>query len=104
MFKKYAKISCNRADEDIHKIEKVKNKIFKKVKKEWEKRVGKGKVDEDMLKTLIEISFTNDDGKKRIVVGGKTYLVPIEDIFLKGLKGNEVKEKYPEEETKNEQR
>jgi hypothetical protein len=100
MFKKYAKISCNRADEETQKIEKVKEKIFNKVKKRWEERVGKGNVDENILKTLVEISVTDDDGKKRVVVDGKTYLVPIEEIFLNGLKGYEITKKYPLEKAK----
>jgi hypothetical protein len=74
----------------------IQDKIFRKVKEEWEKRVGKGNVDEKSLKKIIEIADTNGDGKKRIIIEGKTYLVPIEDIILKGISGREVKEKYPE--------
>jgi hypothetical protein len=78
-------------------MNKIQNEIFRKVKEEWEKRVGKGKVDEKSLKKIIEFADTNGDGKKRVIVDGKTYLVPIEDIILKGISGKEIKEKYPEE-------
>jgi len=75
-------------------MKNIRNKIFKKVKEDWEKMVGKGKVDEKALKDLIKFADTNGDGKKRVIVDGKTYLVPIEDIILKGIIGKEVK-KYP---------
>lgn len=78
----------------------ARDKIFRKVKEEWEKRVGIGNVDEKSLKKIIEFADTNGDGKKRIIIDGKTYLVPIEDIFLNGLKGNEVEGKYPLEKVK----
>jgi hypothetical protein len=80
----------------------ARDKIFRKVKKEWEKRVGRGNADEKSLKKIIELADTNGDGKKRVIIEGKIYLVPIEDIILKGISGREVKENYPEE--KNEQR
>ena len=73
---------------------KIREQIFRKIKKEWEKRIGKGNVDEIRLRQIIGLADTDGDGKKRVVVNGKTYLVPIEDIILKGLKGNEI-ENYP---------
>lgn len=81
----------------------ARDKIFRKVKKEWEKRVGIGNVDEKSLKKIIELADTNGDGKKRIIIDGRTYLVPIEDIILKvlGISGREVMEKYPLEKAKN---
>lgn len=52
----------------------------------------------DTLKDLIVLSDTEGDGFKRVTIVGKgTYLVPIEDIICKGIKGSEVPEKYQEE-------
>jgi benzoyl-CoA reductase/2-hydroxyglutaryl-CoA dehydratase subunit BcrC/BadD/HgdB len=77
-------------------LTKLQQKIFDKVKKEWEQRVGKGHVDDNALKDIILFADTNKDGKKRVVSmeTGKTHLVPIEDIILSGLKSNEL-ENYP---------
>jgi hypothetical protein len=85
-------------------MNRIQDKIFRKVKEEWEKRVGIGNVDEKMLKNMIEFADANGDGKKRVIIEGKAYLVPIEEIILNGISGKEVKEKYPEEKAKNEQR
>jgi len=68
--------------------------IFHKVMECWELRVGKGNVDEPMLRHIIRMANTDGDGKKRIICDGKTYLVPIEDIILDGVKGGELS-KYP---------
>jgi hypothetical protein len=70
-------------------------KIFDKVLLEWEKRVGRGRVDERMLEEIILLADTNGDGKKRVSVCGKTFLVPIDDIILNGLTGRKATG-YPE--------
>ena len=77
------------------KLTKIQQKIFDKVKKEWEKKIGKGNVDEEVLKKIIKLADTEGDGKKRVSVLGlnKTYLVPIEDIILDGIKAFEL-DKY----------
>ena len=48
------------------------------------------------LKRIIPTFDTNGDGKKRVIIEGKTYLVPIEDIICFGIKAEEVPLKYPE--------
>jgi hypothetical protein len=48
------------------------------------------------LKSVIGISVTDGDEYKRVVVKGKTYLVPIVDIVCKGIKAQEVPFKYKE--------
>lgn len=78
-------------------LTKIQQRIFDKVKQNWEKRVGKGVIDETLLTNIIIIADTQGDGKKRVTVEGKgTYLVPIEDILLIGIKGWDI-EKYPKE-------
>lgn len=76
--------------------EKVEDRIFNKIKREWEKIVGKGNVDTSILRKIIRISNTDDDGKKRITLmsTGKTYLIPIEAIILEGIRGCDLN-KYP---------
>ena len=69
-------------------------RIFKKIKKEWEKRVGKGNIDEPSLRRIIIMADTDNNGKKKVTIDGITYLVPIEDIILDGIKGTDI-EKYP---------
>lgn len=73
--------------------------IFENVKANWGKRVGTGNVDEDLLKEIIILADTEGDGLKRIQKVGskKTYLVPIEDILLIGVRTKDL-DKYPTEE------
>lgn len=77
-----------------YKMTFIQMKIFNKILKVWEKRVGKGNVDEIGLIQIIKIADTNGDGKKRIIINGETHLVPIEDIILDGIRGTDVP-KYP---------
>ena len=79
------------------KMSNIQRDIFYTIKKEWEKRVGRGNVDEVALARIILISDTDRNGYKKITnIGtGKTHLVPIEDIILDGIKGFEL-DKYPE--------
>lgn len=80
--------------EDFIELSDVQQEIFNEVKTEWEKRTGKGNVDEGSLKRIIIMADTDGDGKKRVVVSGKTHLVPISDIILDGLRASEI-DKYP---------
>ena len=80
--------------EGFIELSEVQQKIFYDVKAEWERRVGKGRIDEGRLKRTILMADTNGDGKKRVVVSGKTHLVPISDIILHGLQAVEI-DKYP---------
>ena len=76
-------------------LSEIQQQIFDKVKENWVQRVGKGAVDEVVLASIIKLADTEGDGKKRVTVEGKgTYLVPIEDIILVGIKAQEI-EKYP---------
>ena len=80
----------------MKKLTEIQQKIFDKVKSDWEKRVGIGKVDDDSLCDIIMMADTEGDGKKRVSVLGMKgiYLVPIENIILDGLKAVDI-EKYP---------
>ncbi len=82
--------------EEYSVLSKHQQEIFNKIKDNWEKRIGKGKVEERRLKRLIIMADTQFDGKKRVTVKGTTYLVPIEDIVLYGLAASEI-DKYPTE-------
>lgn len=76
-------------------LTEIQQKVFDEVKSNWEQRVGVGKVDEDSLARMIKLSDVHGDGKKRIAVANKgTFLVPIEDIILIGVTGEDI-EKYP---------
>jgi len=80
-------------------LTKRQQEIFEKVKADWGKRVGAGNVNEDTLKRIIVDADTDGDGFKRVQKVGskKTYLVPIEDILLIGVRVTDL-EKYPTEE------
>ena len=80
----------------VHLTE-IEQKIFDKVKQEYSNR-GITMIDEDMVRKFIKLANTEGDGKKRVSSMGnpKARLVPIEDIFLKGLKAEDL-EKYPVE-------
>ena len=79
-------------------LTEIQEGIFEKVKSNWEERVGRGNVDEDVLKKIIVISDIHGDGKKRVKrrETGELFLVPIEDILLIGVKEEEL-DKYPKE-------
>jgi hypothetical protein len=73
------------------------DEIFNKVKAEWIKRHEEVNLDPEKLKQLKMVlkHCPDEDGLKRVsVIGGKTHLVPYEEIILNGLKGTDV-EKYP---------
>ena len=55
-----------------------------------------GPVDEPFLKKIIRLANTDGDGFKRVSLMGKsaTYLVPIEDFILYGLKASDLGTKY----------
>jgi hypothetical protein len=57
----------------------------------------KWKDNRDTLRDIIVLSVTNKDEYKRIIVAGKTYLVPISDVICLGIKAEEVPSKYKEE-------
>ena len=75
---------------------KKQQEIFDKVKQAWEAIAGPGRVDGKILEGIIVMADTNNDGKKRIVCDGDTYLVPIEDIIIDGVKAVDLF-KYPKE-------
>lgn len=68
-------------------------KILDKIVKRWKKMTNKP-IDKKSLLAIIEMADTDGDGKKRVIVNGETYLVPIEDIILDGIKAKEIG-KYP---------
>jgi hypothetical protein len=74
-------ISKERADE-----------VWDKVMKAWQAKADGGKLDEKFLKQMKEFvySLPDEDGMKRVTAmeTGKTHLVPVEDIILKGLRGD----------------
>ena len=72
----------------------VEQKIFVKVIAEYHRR--NIVPDDEYLKKIIKLGNTNGDGYKRVsrIGGDKTYLVPIEDIILHGLKATDL-DKYP---------
>ena len=75
-------------------------KIYKEIETEWIKRHDKEKLDPEKLraiKKMLEV-IPDEDGNKRVtsMETGKTHLVPIKEIILNGLKGNELN-KYPEQ-------
>ena len=53
-------------------------------------------VNESFLKRIIKLANTEGDGFKRVSLIGKnaTYLVPIEDFILYGLKASDLGTKY----------
>jgi hypothetical protein len=77
----------------LEKLTDVEKRIFDKVVDEYKKR---GLIaDEDYLIRIIKLGNTEGDGFKRISRIGedKTFLVPIEDIILYGVKAEEL-DKY----------
>lgn len=78
-------------------LTEIEQKIFDKIIAEYHKR--NIVPIEEYLKKIIKLGNTNGDGCKRVSRIGedKTYLVPIEDIILHGLKATEL-DKYPVEE------
>lgn len=74
-------------------LTEVEQKIFDKVIAEYNK---KGiTANEEYLKKIIKLGNVDGDGYKRVSRMGedKTYLVPIEEIILHGLKETEL-DKY----------
>lgn len=66
----------------------IEKRIFEKCRRAYEER---GLIiDEDWLRNVISLANTDGDGMKRVVFQGATYLVPIEDIILDGLRGCDV--------------
>lgn len=76
--------------------------IFAKVRTEWVKRFGEKKLNKKTLELVNELIRTlpDEDGLKRVenLETGKVHLVPVEDIILNGLKGDDLY-KYPVEES-----
>lgn len=74
-------------------LTEVEQKIFDKVVAEYRKR--KIIPDEGFLKIIIKMANVHGDGHKRVIRIGedKTFLVPIEDIILDGVKATEL-DKY----------
>jgi hypothetical protein len=69
--------------------------IYNKIISEWKKKYGEENLDKSQLEAIkyVIFNFPHADGCQRVVriEDGKTYLVPIQDIILKGLKGTELK-------------
>jgi len=79
-------------------LTEIEQKIFDRVKEEY---IGKGitPVDGPYLKRVIKLANVDGDGYKRVTRmdrPDRTYLVPIEDIILYGIKAEEL-DKYPVE-------
>ena len=80
--------------------------IREKILKFWKKKHGKlisQKKSEEKLDMILEM-IPDDDGMKRVtaIPDGTTHLVPVEDMIMYGLKGNEIT-KYPLAEEENEE-
>ena len=80
------------------KEEKV-QEIMKDVVKIWENTLGKEKIDTEKVKAVTEVlrESPHEDGLMPVTStakNGKTHLVPLKDIILKGLRGDELG-KYP---------
>ena len=78
-------------------LTEIEQKIFDKIEKSYVNR-GYAVFNEEMVKKIIKMANTDGDGKKRVVRmrDNKTFLVPIEDVFLNGLKESEL-DRYPVE-------
>lgn len=76
------------------KKKEIEERIVELIHAGW-KKLGMP-VDKKKIRKMVRLFNTNGDGMKRVVVSGITYIVPIEDIFLKGLKTREI-HKYPTE-------
>jgi len=70
--------------------------VHQKIFDECIKAQPKWRSNRGALKKVIGISVTDGDEYKRVVVGGKTYLVPIVDIVCIGIRAEEVPFKYKE--------
>ena len=79
------------------------NKIYSEIEAEWTKKYGKENLDTKKLRAIKEMlkHIPDEDGNKRVtdMMTGKTHLVPVKDIIMKGLRGDCLKE-YPEESNK----
>lgn len=82
-------------------IDEVEGKAFARINKEMRTMVP-GWRDISMsisghpLAEWWRLWDTHGDGMKRIIVGGRTYLVPIEDIVCKGVSGQQIPQTYQE--------
>jgi len=79
-------------------LTEIEQKIFDRVMAEYNKR-GITPDDEMYLKAIIRLGNVHGDGYKRVTRmdrPDRTYLVPIEDIILYGIKAEEL-DKYPVE-------
>lgn len=85
--------SLDKKGEKMVELTDVEQKIFDKVVAEYRKR--KITHNEGFLKMIIKMGNVHGDGYKRVIRSGedKTYLVPIEDIILHGVKATEL-DKY----------
>lgn len=78
------------------KQEKV-HEIMAKIEKEWLKDKDKGTLlDAGYMASIEKILQTDGIMSITRLRDGKTYLVPIEDIILLGIKEKELPSKYPE--------
>lgn len=65
-------------------------KIFDRIKEESIRR-GTA-INETFVRNVIRLANVDGDGKKRVVKmeTGETFLVPIDDIILNGLRGQDL--------------
>jgi hypothetical protein len=70
--------------------------VHQKIFDECLKLQPKWRSNQKGLKKVIAISVVDGDEYKRVVVGGKKYLVPIVDIVCIGIRVEEVPFKYKE--------
>ncbi len=78
----------------------MQDKIYDEIVAEWTEKYGVENLDKVKLDTVRKaLAYIPDaDGLKCVssVETGKTHLVPVKDIIMKGLKGDEL-ETYPVE-------
>lgn len=84
----------------IHQPDRHQFEIFRKVWTVWKRRYREEfKIESQKYRSLvlliktIELADVDGDGFKRVSLMGnpnKTYLVPIEDIILHGLRGEDL--------------
>ena len=76
------------------------DKIYQEIEEEWVKRYGRENLNPKTMNAVKMIlrEVPDEDGCKRVKCMGTdaTHLVPIKDIILNGLKGEDVA-KYPVE-------
>ena len=87
----------------LTKLNPIQQPAFDRLISTWRERLGAEKITPEFVKEWKErfLLFDRRGDAKKVVKAafgdGKTYLVPIVDIMLEGLKGKELGHKYKEE-------